>query len=78
MIIYIIKDAICHYEHLTTFFKRTEQTRISINFQNSNFMKEQVQYLGYEVSASGIQIDTSLISALDRLQIRKRNDVKKY
>lgn len=48
-----------HSLHLETILNRCKLNDISINFEKSNFLKKEVNYLGNIVSSEGIKPDTS-------------------
>ncbi|KAG0435873.1 Transposon Tf2-6 polyprotein, partial [Dictyocoela muelleri] len=62
-----------HYNHLKEVIKRLDENNISVNFNKSNFFKEEVIYLGNKISRNGIQAD---IRRVDSIKLKMPNTGK--
>ena len=66
-----------HLAHLNTFFKITTKNKISIHFQKSNFLCQEVRFLDYELDQYGGSIDPVQVYALNNFVPKRRKDIEK-
>lgn len=58
------QDKVQHLEHLTNVFKVLHDNQLYINLKKCSFMTDRVVFLGYVVSAEGMQMDEEKVKAV--------------
>ena len=53
-----------HKEHLRTVFTKLENENVSVNWEKTRLLQDQVKYLGHLISAAGIKPDISRTEAM--------------
>ena len=53
-----------HIRHLRALFQRLKESNLKVKLQKCNFFKLKLKYLGYIISAQGLQIDNEKIEAI--------------
>lgn len=48
-------DEASHYKHLETVFKRLQENGITVNLEKCDFVKSEIDFLGYHVTSQGIR-----------------------
>ncbi|KAI5153692.1 hypothetical protein ENBRE01_3227, partial [Enteropsectra breve] len=56
-----------HLQHLKLVFSRLAENHVSVNYEKSHFMQDEVTYLGCIVNAEGIKPDISKISNIQHM-----------
>lgn len=68
-----------HKEHLEKILKIFNRNKIKINFEKSNFMTEEVTYLGNIINSEGIRADTTRLKrfTLDNFKPKSIKDIQR-
>ncbi|KAJ8522852.1 hypothetical protein ON010_g17644 [Phytophthora cinnamomi] len=61
------ENAVDHVEHLRIVFERLRQYDVTLNAKKCHILREQVDYLGFTLSADGIQPQTKKIEAIQQI-----------
>lgn len=68
-----------HHNHLRIVFKRLQQYGLNINLEKSNFNKQVVRFLGYDISANGLAPNNEKIAAIQQYKKPKTTqDLRRF
>ena len=68
-----------HLEHLYQVLKKLNEAKVTINLGKTLFFKPEVKFLGYILSAKGIQPDPGKVEAIERFPVPRRpKDVRAF
>ena len=63
-----------HLEHLNIVFNRFKSTSLKIKLSKCQFFKTQLHYLGYMISAEGLELLPEKLDAIKKLALAKNVD----
>lgn len=68
-----------HLEHLETFFKLLLENHLQLNFEKSHFCRKRVDFLGYQLTTKGLQMNPDKIVEIDKIKAPKnRKQLKSF
>ncbi|KAG0420227.1 Retrovirus-related Pol polyprotein from transposon 17.6 [Dictyocoela roeselum] len=65
-----------HLGHLEEVLKTLKQNNISLNFEKSKFLVQEVSYLGHVISKQGIKPSTEKLDKISEIKIKRKRDVQ--
>jgi hypothetical protein len=61
-----------HLKHLATVMKKLQQEKLLINMRKYSFMKKELIYLGFIISANELKTDLDKVEVIKKLAITKK------
>ena len=72
-------DATQHAQHVRTFLQRCADKQIALNLDKCHFFQSQVIFAGFQLSANGYQVDTSITDAISNFPTpNNRTDLRSF